>query len=141
MNEKGMNINPKFIIENKILTPSEYTQIQQVGIDISISKDVDLKHLEFESVYVNEKVKIPKDLFALVWSRSTFNRNGIIVRGCVLDPGYDGVPCFSIYNMSGKKLHLAKGTRICQILFFNADSAGIYKGQYQYEKLGKGDKK
>ena len=132
---KGININPKFIIENEILVSSEYTQIQQVGIDISISKDVNLKHLQFESVYVNEKVEIPKNMFALVWSRSTFNRNGIIVRGCVLDPGYEGIPCFSIYNMSDTKLYLAKGTRICQILFFNADSAGIYKGQYQYEKL------
>ena len=135
----GMNINPKFIIENKILTPSKYTSIQQVGIDISISKEVTLENLEFESVYVNEKVTIPKNLFALIWSRSTFNRNGIIVRGCVLDPGYEGVPCFSIYNMGGNKLRLAKGTRICQILFFNADSAGIYKGQYQYEKLKEND--
>ena len=133
-----MNINPKFIIENKILIPSEYTEVQQVGIDISISKDVDLENLEFESVYVNEKVNIPKDLFALVWSRSTFNRNGIIIRGCVLDSGYEGIPCFSIYNFSGNALHLSKGTRIVQMIFFKADSAGMYKGRYQYEKLGKG---
>ena len=135
---KGININPKFIIENKILIPSKYTEIQQVGIDISISKDIDLENLEFESVYINERVVIPKDMFALVWSRSTFNRNGVLIRGCVLDSGYKGIPCFSIYNFSGSKLHLSKGTRIVQILFFNADAANIYKGQYQFEKL-KGD--
>ena len=136
---KGMNINPKFIIENKILIPSQYTEIQQVGIDISTSKDIDLENSEFESVYINEEVNIPEDMFALVWSRSTFNRNGVIVRGCVLDSGYRGIPCFSVYNFSGNELHLPKGTRICQILFFNADSAGIYKGQYQYEKLEEND--
>lgn len=130
-----MNINPEEIIERKIVKRVEQTRVQQVGIDLTISKDTLIPHLGYKSVEVNEEVDISIDMFALVWSRSTFNRKGIIIRGTVLDPGYKGIPSFSIYNFSGKEIHIPKNERICQIVFFHADAASSYDGQYQGEGM------
>jgi len=130
-----MNINPKKIIDQKIVKPIEQTKIQQVGIDLTVSKDVIIAHLGYESVEVNEEMNIPIDMFALVWSRSTFNRKGIIIRGTVLEPGYNGIPSFPVYNFSGRGICIPKNERICQIVFFHADAASSYDGQYQGEGI------
>lgn len=129
------NINPQFIIENKLVYPHSNDAIQPNGIDLTTSKAIELNHTEYTTFIANEKIKIPKEAFALVFSRSTFNRQGIIARGTVFDSGYEGRPMFSIYNLSGSHISIPKDTRMLQIIFFRADSAGLYKGQYQNENL------
>ncbi len=131
-----MNVNPKKIVKEKIIEACEYTSIQQVGTDVSVSDIIILKNGEFKNVACNEVVRVPKDMFALVVSRSTFNRNGVLVRGCVFDPGYNGKIHLSVYNLSGKRYSIPKNERIAQIVFFRADAASSYNGQYQNEKIG-----
>ena len=130
-----MHINPKKIIELGIVKPVEQTLVQQVGIDLTTSRDIELNHTEFENFVINEEIEIPDNLFALVWSRSTFNRRGIIIRGVVLDPGYHGRPSFSVYNLSGEKVLIPKNERVLQILFFECNPAKPYAGQYQGEGI------
>jgi len=130
-----MNINPKDVKDLGLVKFSKNTQIQQVGIDLTIAETVRLKHGEYKAVRLNEVVSVPDDMFALIFSRSTFNRRGILITSTVFEPGWRGIPTVSIYNFSGVDISIAKDTRIAQIIFFKADVASVYNGQYQNQFL------
>ncbi len=127
-------INPRQILEKGILVPSDYTEIQQVGIDVSVVEELVLKNGEAANVKCNESVNFPANVFALPISRSTFNRQKIRVCGCVFDPGYRGNIYLTIYNFSGKDFTIPANERIAQMVFFKADTASLYDGQYQDNK-------
>ena len=130
-----MNINPKEVKNKGWVLFAKNTEIQQVGIDLTIGENVHLKHGEYKAVKLNEIVSVPSDTFALMFSRSTFNRQGILITSTVFEPGWRGVPTVSIYNLSGTYFHILKDTRIIQIVFFKADPASLYDGQYQNQFL------
>ena len=130
-----MNINPKNVKDLGLVKFSKNTQIQQVGIDLTIAETVRLKHGEYKAVKLNEVVSVPADAFALMFSRSTFNRQGILITSTVFEPGWRGIPTVSIYNLSGAQCYISKDTRIIQIIFFRADAASVYNGQYQNQFL------
>lgn len=128
-------INPKNIIEQKILIPCEYTQIQQVGIDLTLKYRVVLSHGKSFNVLLNEIVKLPDNIFATFTHRSSYNRRGILITGSIYDCGYEGVVGCTIYNLSGEVLIIEPNERIGQMVFFKADPASSYNGQYQSEHL------
>ncbi len=130
-----MQINPQKIIDKKILIPCKFTQVQQVGIDLTISQNIKIKNKTFINVLLNEKVFLPKDIFATFIHRSSFNRKGVLITGSIYDPNYCGVVGCSIYNLSGKYLIIKKNERIGQMVFFKAQAASKYNGQYQKENL------
>lgn len=130
-----MNINPKDIEEFGFVKFAKCTKVQQVGIDLTIHEDVQLEHCEHKLVRVNEVVKVPHDLFALIFSRSTFNRQGVLITATVFEPGWKGIPVLSIFNFSGSRFTIPKNTRIAQIIFFKANPASVYNGQYQNQFL------
>jgi len=130
-----MNINPKDVKKQGLVKFAKNTEIQQVGIDLTIAEDVWLKHCEHKAVRLNEIVSVPVSMFALMFSRSTFNRQGILITSTVFEPGWRGIPMVSIYNFSGVDISIAKDTRIAQIIFFKADVASVYNGQYQNQFL------
>ena len=131
-----MNINPKDVKDLGLVKFSKNTQIQQVGIDLTIAETVRLKHGEYKAVKLNEIVSVPPDVFALMFSRSTFNRQGILITSTVFEPGWRGIPTVSVYNLSGAQCYISKDTRIIQIIFFRAEAASVYNGQYQNQFLG-----
>lgn len=130
-----MQINPKTIIEQGILEVSPATQVQQVGVDLTVSEDVNLPNGCSYNVLLNETVKLPLDVFATFTHRSSFNRQGVLITGSIYDPGYFGQVGCTIYNMSGQWISIPKNTRIGQMLFFKADPASKYNGQYQNEHI------
>lgn len=131
-----MQINPRTIIEKGILIPyKNYTEVQQVGIDLTTSTLVMIPHGESLNILLNEKVKLPKDVFATFTHRSSFNRKGVLITGSIYDPGYEGQVGCTIYNLSGKQLVIPQDERIGQMVFFNANPASEYRGQYQGEHL------
>ena len=131
MDKVPINVDPRIILERGIVEKCKYTEIQPNGIDLSTREDIILEHTEFKQFKINETIRIPDDMFGLIWSRSTFNRQGIIIRGTVFDSGYVGRPSFSVYNFSGDRIYIKKNTRVCQILFFYSASAFPYHGKYQ----------
>lgn len=130
-----MQINPKEIIQKFILMPCEFTKVQQVGIDLTLSEDVAIEHGKALNVLLNETVHLPLDMFATFTHRSTYNRQGILITGSIYDPGYKGQVGCTIYNLSGFKVEIAKNERVGQMVFFRADAASEYNGQYQGEGL------
>ncbi len=134
MNEK-INVNPKIVKELGLVKFAKDTEIQQVGIDLTIAETVRLNHGEHKAVRLNEVVSVPDDMFALIFSRSTFNRQGVLITATVFEPGWKGIPVLSIFNFSGSRFTIEKNTRIAQIIFFKADAASVYNGQYQNQFL------
>jgi len=134
MNEK-INVNPKIVRKLGLVKFAKNTEIQQVGIDLTIAETVRLNHGEHKAVRLNEVVSVPVYMFALMFSRSTFNRQGILITSTVFEPGWRGIPTVSIYNLSGDYFSITKDTRIVQIIFFKADAASVYNGQYQNQFL------
>lgn len=130
-----MQINPEVIINNKILKPSAFTQVQQVGIDLTVSERVILENGESLNVLLNEIAKLPIHIYATFTHRSSYNRRGILITGSIYDPGYEGVIGCTIYNLSGQKIDIPINERIGQMLFFEANPASGYNGQYQGEHL------
>ena len=134
MDEK-INVNPKVVRELGLVKFAKNTEIQQVGIDLTIAEDVQLKHCEHKAVRLNEIVSVPVYMFALMFSRSTFNRQGVLITSTVFEPGWRGIPTVSVYNLSGTDFSIRKDTRVVQIIFFEADAANTYNGQYQNQFL------
>lgn len=128
-------ISPNKIIEKGILIPCEHTRIQQVGIDLTLRETLVVQHGFSANVLLNESVHLPEDVFATFTHRSTYNRQGILITGSIYDPSYEGVVGCTIYNLSGKEVIILKNTRIGQMVFFCAQPASVYSGQYQKEGL------
>ena len=124
-----MQINPKKVLSEGIVTECEFTQVQQVGIDLTVSEDVVLKKGDCCNVLLNEKIKLPGDMYATLQQRSSYSRKGVFVTSGVYDPGYQGSLGCTIYNF-GEEIIIPKNTRILQILVFKADSASVYSGQW-----------
>jgi len=130
-----MQINPQKIINDKVLIPCEFTKVQQVGIDLTLSERAYLTHGHSKNVLLNEEVHLPEDIYATFTHRSSYNRKGILITGSIYDPGYEGKIGCTIYNLSGNELLIEKDERIGQMLFFKAEPASSYEGQYQGEHL------
>lgn len=126
-----MQINPKEIVERKIVKVSDFSEIQQVGIDLTVSEDIKLEHGRSYNVLFNETIELPTDIFASIFQRSSYSRKGIFTTTGVYDPGYIGSLGCTIYNMSGETIEIPKNTRIAQIVCFKAESASAYNGQFQ----------
>lgn len=78
-----------------------------------------------------EYINVPEKIAAMIFVRSTLNRIGAFVTSGLWDSGFHGALGGVLRSMSYFKLE--KGTRICQVVFVEADSFreydGIYKGQ------------
>ncbi len=125
-----MQINPREIALKGIIKLSPYSEIQQVGIDLSLSETVVLRTGESKNILLNETIKLPIDMYATFHQRSSYSRKGVFCTTGIYDPGYEGSLGCTIYNM-GPDIIIQKDERIGQILVFKADAASGYSGQYQ----------
>lgn len=127
----NMQINPKEVLERGIVVPCEFTECQQVGIDLSLKEDVKIEHGSSFNVLLNETINLPIDVFATFHQRSSYSRKGVFVTTGIYDPGYSGSLGCTIYNLSGTVVEIPKDTRIGQLLCFKAEAASAYQGQWQ----------
>lgn len=169
-------IDPRYILDQKILTLPESVDISKVlqpnGIDLSVKSirlierhglmvlgdSVPTQHLsgyELESLqgrhYYQDKeyknadyfdleagcqysvetgyaLKLPQDMVAYIFTRSTLNRNGILVGSGLWDSGYNGPVGTTLYPFNNLRLVLP--CRVAQIVFLRAESAHLYSGVY-----------
>jgi deoxycytidine triphosphate deaminase len=80
------------------------------------------------SVETFEFVKVPSNVAALVYGRSSLNRNGIFCRATLYDSGFTDFVGFTMYPFVPFEVHF--GARVAQIIFIEADSCHLYQGQY-----------
>ena len=68
-----------------------------------------------------------------VITRSTLNRNGLFLTSGLYDSGYHGAMAGMLHVTIGQA-RIKKGTRIGQYLSFDAESLGMYDGDYGINK-------
>lgn len=78
-------------------------------------------------------VELPEGVAAVLFTRSTFARNGVFIVSGLYDSGYVGQVGFTIYTLGGM-IDIARGTRIGQIAFVHSESAGAYAGGYNHQQ-------
>ena len=84
------------------------------------------------------KVSVPKDMIALIFPRSTFNRLGIIKSQTgVLDAGFSGTPTQTFYFPISAKIH--KSEAWVQMVFLRIENPTdeTYSGYYQEKDLSR----
>jgi deoxycytidine triphosphate deaminase len=98
--------------------------------------DLGMWNLTGESVFDGTSdvyVEVPEGVAAILYTRSTFARNGVFIMSGLYDSGYKGPIGFTIYTPGGD-IQVAPGTRIGQIAFIHSESAGMYAGGYNHDK-------
>lgn len=99
---------------------------------------VELPAKSFALLHVNEQVKLPADVTALVTCKSTYARSGLIVITTVGEAGWQGQYVIELYNTLSLPLRVYIDEGIAQILFMRgddraevsyADRDGKYQGQ------------
>lgn len=80
------------------------------------------------------QVTIGEGEAGFVITRSTLNRNGLFLTSGLYDSGYQGVMAGVIHNNSGHA-RIKKGTRVGQMLIWEAEALHNYDGDYGTGKM------
>ncbi len=85
-----MQVNPKEVIERAIISNVENPeeQIQQVGIDLTIKRDIHINMGSWVNLEFTEKFNM-QDTFGLIRIRSSLARKGLILQSGIFDPGFN----------------------------------------------------
>lgn len=121
-------------VTNSVCHLSETTKkmrphVKKVAIQGTWSLDANTVYDGSSDVYV----EVPEGMAAVLYTRSTFARNGIFIMSGLYDSGFKGHIGFTIYTLGGPAI-IGTGTRIGQIAFMTADAAKAYAGGYNTEQ-------
>ena len=142
-----MQINPKTVLERKWLIPAPGadpfdksnkigTKIAQNGIDCTLKEDLVLEPKSFKNVQIAERFRVPPDVIAWPFPRSSYSRKGVFISSGLYDSGfgYDreegAVGGISIYNFSDETVVIPKGQRIIQFIYVKGQMFEPYTGHY-----------
>ncbi len=94
---------------------SEYFEI----VELEEGQKFELLPQEYILVSTLESIKVPKDLMAVMYPRSSTNRKGLSVDLTgIIDSGYEGQLTIPIRNNTQSQVvQLHPGERLCQIVF------------------------
>lgn len=86
-----------------------------------------------------EYFRIPRDVLALCFGKSTYARAGLIVNVTPLEPDWEGYITVALVNTAPVALRVYAGEGIGQVIFVRAEadcrmSYGDRKGKYQAQK-------
>ena len=121
---------------------SEFSKVQQVGIDVSLKLPNEKDTLRLfpgnaYNVEINESVDLPAEVYSTLTIRSSFSRQGIFQSSGIYDPGFHGTCGLTLYNLSDHPIEIKANERIAQMVFFEADAASTYDGHYNHnESIG-----
>lgn len=134
----NMQLNPKRMVEKQYIKLADKSKVCLIGIDLTVDRDIVFNAKEHTHlIRLQEEFCLPRNVFAILYPRSTLFRMGFIIQCGVIEPGYHGRPVILIHY-SGREpisVKLDKGTRVVQAVFYRAESEGMYSGKYQGEGL------
>lgn len=76
---------------------------------------------------------LPEGVAAMLVIRSTLARNGLMLVSGLYDSGFKGHIGFLLHNRANTTAHFGCGARVGQIVFIQAEKAGLYQGQYNHD--------
>ena len=123
------------------LTPNGYDlRIAEISVrgDDEVKKEGIVTIPPRTMFYVSklERVRMPKDICAQLWLRTTRIRKGIIGAFGKIDAGFEGTLTLGAYNATDDPVELPIGERFCQMVFetLNSETVKAYSersGHYQ----------
>lgn len=113
--------NPKELTPSNISFASKELKGKEVGWVLEKGKVY-----AFESSF---DINIPEDMCGWVIGRSSFNRQGVLIRSGFFDAGFNNKIGATIYCFNN--MVIEKNARIAQIVLAKGESASMYQGQYQ----------
>ncbi|HWG92394.1 MAG TPA: dCTP deaminase [Candidatus Thermoplasmatota archaeon] len=136
------------------ITPFEERNLTPNGYDLSIAEimvpDVHGTETRFREgrvvipgqarflVSTREVVRMPKDVCAQLWIRSSYARRGVIGVFGKVEAGFEGTLTIGAFNAGAQPLEIPVGDRFCQIVFerllsppraLYAERSGNYQNQ------------
>jgi dCTP deaminase len=96
---------------------------------------------EFVVVGTLEKVKLSKDIMAILYPRSSINRKGLSIDlSGIIDAGYEGSLIIPVRNNTDNQvIRIYPGERFCQIVFHTLNKAvDIRKSRYDKKHISVG---
>ncbi len=125
------------------LTPNGYDlRIKEIMVrgdpDLKTEGNVAIPPRTMFYVSTIERVRMPKDVCAQLWLRTTWIRKGIIGSFGKIDAGFEGTLTLGAYNATDEPIELPIGERFCQMVFETLSSgtikdyserSGHYQGQ------------
>lgn len=104
------------------LTPNGYdlrvAEVRREGMDGSQNEGtVIIPTRTMFYVSTIERVELPNDVAAQLWTRTSWIRKGVMVGLGKVDAGFRGTLTFTAFNASEKDLELPIGSRFVQIVF------------------------
>jgi len=82
-----------------------------------------------------EYVSLPKNIYADILSRSSYNRLGISFNN-MIQPGFRGCVPLELFNHGNSPVELVVGSRICQARLFKIETATEYIGENKRKYYG-----
>ena len=125
----------------KSLTPNGYDlRISEISISGTVYKEGIISIPPRTMFYVStvERVRMPDDICAQLWLRTTWIRKGIIGAFGKIDAGFEGTLTLGAFNTQDSSIELPIGERFCQMVFETlthassksyAKRSGNYQGQ------------
>jgi dCTP deaminase len=107
---------------------SEYFEI----IELEKGQYFDLLPHEYILVSTLESIKVPNDLMAILYPRSSTNRKGMSLDLTgIIDAGYEGQLILPIRNNThSQTVRLFPGERLCQVVFEELTNSVDHKSKY-----------
>ena len=109
-------------------------------IELEQGQYFDILPQEHVIVSTLESIKMPKDLMAILFPRSSVNRRGLSVDlSGIIDAGYEGQLIIPITNNIHQTIRLYPGERFCQIIFEElTQDAKMTKSRFHKQDIIKG---
>lgn len=142
-----MQINPRKVLEERMLIPvegsdpfnkeSNYgTRIAQNGVDCTLKEELVLQPKSFKNVQIGERFRVPNNVIAWPFPRSSYSRKGVFISSGLYDSGFGidreegAAGGVSIYNFSDEVVVIPKGERVLQFIFCTGEAHELYTGHY-----------
>lgn len=85
-----------------------------------------------------ERIKLPNDIKAVTYCKSTYSRSGLVIPPCVAEPGWEGVLTITIINTLDIPVKIYANEGIVQLCFYKGEEVATdYKkreGKYNNAK-------
>lgn len=118
--------------ERLTIRPFAKESLQVASYDLRVGEETVIPRGECRLVPSTEWVEIPVGLAATLRSRSSLARQGVLLGGGFVDPGFRGNLTLALSNMGPEEVRLQAGDRCVQIIFSEVmANHQQYRGQYQ----------
>lgn len=129
-NAVDLRLGKIFLINKETFTIDEEQKIHRGSSELVMADDgyFWLEPGSYE-VLMENKITVAEGEAGFVITRSTLNRNGVFLTSGLYDSGYSGVMAAVMHVTTGM-MRIKPGTRIGQYLSFDAQTSGLYDGDY-----------